>query len=292
VSADGDLPAPLVPAEVDLRDYAYMPLHVVRLRDSGIAAIEDPEAFRAAVISWCVAWHQVPAGSLPSGDSELARMLGYGRDMRTFRRVREHGALRNFILCADGRLYHPVVCGLAIEAWAGKRKQAQRTEMARKTLAVRRGERAVTEAVTEAVTASVGDDCTDFVTGSKERRGEESESKSKSRLILSSRASARNAPEKKDTPQKTRIPDAFTASAHVRTWAMLEGITQTDLDRHVEAFVGRCRRNGYRYADWDAALQSAITEDWAGLRTAAKSAHDARHGTARDWLDDDDRPHV
>ena len=48
------LPPPLVPAEVDLRDFAFMPLDVLRLRDSDLACVEDAEVFRCSVLSWCV----------------------------------------------------------------------------------------------------------------------------------------------------------------------------------------------------------------------------------------------
>ena len=51
--AENTLPDPLVPAEVDLRDFAFMPLHVVRLRDSGLTAKASGDEFRAAVLLWC-----------------------------------------------------------------------------------------------------------------------------------------------------------------------------------------------------------------------------------------------
>ena len=54
-----------LPADVDLRDFAFMPLEVARLRDSEMAAVADAEIFRCGVLLWCYAWHQVPAGSVP-----------------------------------------------------------------------------------------------------------------------------------------------------------------------------------------------------------------------------------
>jgi hypothetical protein len=88
---------------------------VVRLRDAGITLI-NAEAFRAAVISWCVAWHQQPAASLPDDDVALCRLLGYGRDLRGWQRLRKAGALQGYVKCSDGRLYHPVVAEKATEA--------------------------------------------------------------------------------------------------------------------------------------------------------------------------------
>ena len=58
-------PDPLVPAEVDLRDFKYMELDVQMLRDSRFAAEVEPEAFRAGLLLWCASWHQLPAASLP-----------------------------------------------------------------------------------------------------------------------------------------------------------------------------------------------------------------------------------
>jgi len=72
-------PEPLTSKDVDLRDFAFMPLDVLRLRDSDLASVEDAEVFRCAVLSWCVSWHQVPAASLPDDDAVLARLLGFGR---------------------------------------------------------------------------------------------------------------------------------------------------------------------------------------------------------------------
>lgn len=124
-------PDPLVPADCDLRDFGYMPLDVLRLRDSEIAAIGDAEAFRAAVIAWCVSWHQLPAASLPDDDAILCRLLGYGRDLKGWQAVRAAGALRGFVRCNDGRLYHHVVAEKARESWAKKQAQRARTEAAR-----------------------------------------------------------------------------------------------------------------------------------------------------------------
>lgn len=108
-------PEPPVPADLDLRDLPYLPLDTRRLRDSALAATQDAEGFRAAVLLWCAAWHQVPAASLPDDDAQLAHLAGFGRDLRSWKRVRQT-ALHGFVLCADQRWYHPVVAEKAIEA--------------------------------------------------------------------------------------------------------------------------------------------------------------------------------
>jgi uncharacterized protein YdaU (DUF1376 family) len=126
-----DLPAPLVDADVDLRDFAFMPLDVLRLRDSGLTAKATGDEFRAAVLLWCASWHQVPAGSLPDDDAELANLCGYSRAVKEWKKVRD-GALRGFVLCNDGRLYHPTVAEKARDSWEKKCAQRARTEAARK----------------------------------------------------------------------------------------------------------------------------------------------------------------
>lgn len=114
-----DLPEPLTPSDCDLQGMPFMPLHVTRLRDSDLAAVEKPEACWYAVLLWAASWHQIPAASVPDDDAVLARLVGLGRDVRTFRRNRD-GALRGFVKCSDGRLYHPVVAEEAIKAWTGR----------------------------------------------------------------------------------------------------------------------------------------------------------------------------
>jgi len=123
-------PAPLTPIDCDLRDFAFMPLDVVRLRDSDLAVTADADEFRCAVLLWCASWHQVPAASLPDDDKVLAQYAGYGRVVKEWQKVRE-GALRGWVKCTDGRLYHAVVAEKANEAWLAKLRQRLKTECAR-----------------------------------------------------------------------------------------------------------------------------------------------------------------
>ena len=118
---DMELPKPLVAAGTDLRDFQYMPLDVVRFRDSDFTALIDAEAFRAGVMLWCAAWHQVPAASLPDDDRVLANLAGYGRVVAAWLAVKE-SALHGWIKCSDGRLYHPVVAEKANESYEAKLK--------------------------------------------------------------------------------------------------------------------------------------------------------------------------
>lgn len=112
---------PLVSHDVDLRGMPFMPLDVARLRDSDLAIMATGDEFRAAVLLWCAAWNQLPAASLPDNDQALAAYAGFGRDVRGWLAVKA-GAMRGFVLCSDGRWYHPVVAEKAVEAWAERRE--------------------------------------------------------------------------------------------------------------------------------------------------------------------------
>jgi hypothetical protein len=111
-----------VPADCDLRGLPWMPIDTVRLLDSDLFALASGDEFKAAVALWCKAWQQVPASSLPDNELILAKLSGAGA---RWRKVREQ-ALRGFVRCTDGRLYHPVIAEKALEAWAHRLKQRDR----------------------------------------------------------------------------------------------------------------------------------------------------------------------
>lgn len=117
-----DLPEPLVPPEVDLRDYDYIPLYGSRLFDSETWGLCDADEKVAALQLWWGAWHEEPAGSLPDNDRLLAQRAGYGVALKAFLTIKEK-AMRGWIKCADGRLYHPVVASIALDVWRTKRKK-------------------------------------------------------------------------------------------------------------------------------------------------------------------------
>lgn len=123
-------PDPLVPAEVDLRGYEFMPYYGDRLRESDLNSRATDAEYRAAHNLWWSAWKQVPAASLPSDDITLARLADLGRDLKTWGKVKAR-ALHGFVQCFDGRYYHRVLAPLAVDAWEFRNKQRHRTEAAR-----------------------------------------------------------------------------------------------------------------------------------------------------------------
>lgn len=109
-------PAPLTPADCNLQAFRDMPLDTVRMRGSDLLTEESAEAIVAALHLWMAAWHQVPAASLPDNDRALAKAAGYGRSVEAWMAVRD-GALRGFVRCSDGRIYHRVLAEKANDAW-------------------------------------------------------------------------------------------------------------------------------------------------------------------------------
>ena len=119
------IPEPLVPSEVDLQDFDYMPLYGDRLFKSDTWLLCDADEKVAALQLWWRAWHEEPVGSLPNNDRLLADGAGYGVAVKAFLAVKAN-AMRGWILCSDGRLYHPVVASIALDVWA--KKTRKRTE--------------------------------------------------------------------------------------------------------------------------------------------------------------------
>jgi hypothetical protein len=117
------LPKPPIDAAVDLRDFRFMPLDVVKLWNSDTWAMADGWEAKACINLWCRAWHQVPAGSLPNNENLLRTWSGVP-DWDGVREV----ALRGFEKCRDGRLYHAVIVEEVCKAWERKQEAAAAKE--------------------------------------------------------------------------------------------------------------------------------------------------------------------
>lgn len=116
------MPEPLTPPDCDLRGLAFMPLDVIRLMDSDMFARTTGDEFKAALALWCKSWTQVPAGSLPDDDLVLAYLSGAGSKWKKVKPA----AIRNWVKCSDGRLYHPTVCEKAMEALPYRRAHEEK----------------------------------------------------------------------------------------------------------------------------------------------------------------------
>jgi len=108
------LPQPLTPSTCDLRAMPHMPLDVTRLLNSDFIAQTDCHAFKAGMTLMLTSWQQVPAASLPADDKSLAWLAHVAP--RRWSRIKDL-ALRGWVLCSDGRLYHPVIAEFALDAF-------------------------------------------------------------------------------------------------------------------------------------------------------------------------------
>lgn len=109
------IPNPLTPERCNLQDFKFMPVDVRRLLTSETWVLGTPAERASAMALWLESWHQVPAGSLPNND----RMLAHLSQSKDWQGEREH-VMRGWLLCSDGRYYHPVVAEKALESWVDK----------------------------------------------------------------------------------------------------------------------------------------------------------------------------
>ena len=118
-----DLPEPMTPADCNLRGLPFMPLQVVQLLDSDLFIKSTGDEFKAAVARWCKSWNQIPGGSLPD-DDQILEALSCSKAWKKVKPM----AMRGWVKCSDGRLYHPVVAQNAMQAWGGREDHREVTE--------------------------------------------------------------------------------------------------------------------------------------------------------------------
>lgn len=146
---------PLVQSDVDLRDFAFMPVDIQRLFNSEFHARASDAEWRAGVTLWLKSFHQVPAASLPNDDIALARLAEFGRDVKGWLKVKKM-ALYGWVECTDARLYHPVVAEKVNEAWQRKQSFRDRTEKARIARQSQRQSQALLQTTPSSVTDASG----------------------------------------------------------------------------------------------------------------------------------------
>ena len=72
---------------------------------------------------------------------------------------------------------------------------------------------------------------------------------------------------KKAKSTKKDLPDDFCISERVKEWSTKNSVY--GLEKHFENFVLQARKQGYKYADWDSALMTAIRDNWAKVEKQA-----------------------
>lgn len=118
-------PDPLVPAECSMAGNEWFPFYFDRVRKSKWWRRATDVARARNVMMWGEAFKAAPAGSLPDDDDELAEAAGYGMDIDAFLAVKGD-IMAPWVLCSDGRWYHPTVCEVVLDAWerSSERKKA------------------------------------------------------------------------------------------------------------------------------------------------------------------------
>lgn len=264
---DEGLSPPPITADVDLRNFSYLPLDVQRLRDSDLALMCPGEAFKANTLLWCVSWHQVPAGSVPDDDRWLARHSGAGARWSKIK----SDALWGFTKCSDGRWYHRVVVEKAKEAWSSKREQALRTLKARIAAIEKRLEKAKSESdaehlkamlnglqgqLSQAIVRSVDATATDPVADSKGRED------------------GREDGRERDSVPPAKLPaDDVAAQAVIEVWNGAAERVNRELDRNEWPLVQKltpdrrkvitARLKTYGLEKIKVAIERASTDPWA-----------------------------
>lgn len=123
------LPAPLLPAEIDMRDYPEFPLEFTRLFKSDTWKRWNDRQRVVGLRLWCESWHQEPCATLPNQDSTLADLAGYGESpegLRAWLKIKDSVLTGGgWMLCSDGRWHHPVVAEKAIDKWRTKRRKVK-----------------------------------------------------------------------------------------------------------------------------------------------------------------------
>lgn len=125
---------PPVPTEVNLESFPWAPVKLAFLTSHPLALARNAEPFRSLVLLISQAWRQQPAMSAPNDDTLLAAMAGFGRDVEAWLEVREP-VMQGWILCSDGRWYHPELAAWALQSWEAKKREerfrAKQSERAR-----------------------------------------------------------------------------------------------------------------------------------------------------------------
>jgi hypothetical protein len=255
-----------------LRGHDYFPLYFDRLRKSKWWRRASDTARARNVMLWGEAYKAQPAGSLPDDDDELAEAAGYGMDVDAFLAVKDE-ILAPWILCADGRWYHPTTCEVVLGVW-DKATSKRRDDAKRKR---DQRDRA------RGVTAENGNVTCDMTSGARDEH---------TQTALSAVIEEKRVEDKKETTS----PVASEASPKVHPW---------EKDPHFAELWGACTPDGRRrgksrektWPEWlkakrrvepeqiVAAMKRYVREDPDVKRTGGPGLHIwLRDGTYDQWM--------
>jgi uncharacterized protein YdaU (DUF1376 family) len=116
---------PFLTTDTDIRGMHSFLMNAPKLLGSITWQIASGDEAKAAVTLWARAWLEAPAGSLPNDHKILAALAGVS--MAKWKKL-QGVALRGFVLCSDGRLYHKMLCEDAKRAYQAKQDNSNRTK--------------------------------------------------------------------------------------------------------------------------------------------------------------------
>lgn len=260
------MPDPLTPADCDLRGYDFMPFYGVRyFRSSSYmqAAARNPRAGLAAMKLWWEAWSQVPCGSLPDDDIELGMLADFGTDHRAWAKAKEI-ALRGFVKCSDGRLYHKELCEIALDKYDLRLKSDEKRESDRERLKEWRAKQKKAgkqpnietpiETPHETHSETVSETQDETTTETRFVAGKRVESRDISSLCSDIESCSPSAPAdaKKSDPRGHRLPDDWRPSAEDRAFALSLSLNPTDVEPQFRDYWHSVAGAKGRKADWSA----------------------------------------
>lgn len=116
---EGLRPLPLTPPDSDVSAFGGPILNGNRLKTSEFWLGSSDQVKVAAIELWLFAWRQRPAASLPNDAAILSRVCGLPvkRVTSALTGDARFTPFHGFVLCEDGRWYHPVLAGDATRAW-------------------------------------------------------------------------------------------------------------------------------------------------------------------------------
>ena len=252
-----NLPEPPVDPDFNLKGYSSFLFDTQRFLNSEFVLSSDPAAIGLGVILWAVAWQQMPCGSLPDDDAQLARLTGFGRDVASFRALKD-AAMHGFIKCNDGRLYHRFLIETALEADAKRNinranglRGGRPSKSKENNHSVSENNPPVSKTEPE-VTFSKPIE----VKRSKENRRE-----------VNSSSSSACAPVPASPAAAVSSIDDLELTPELIGWAKSNGITA--LADRLASFKAKCRDRRYKPENPAQTFMQACAEDWAKLNGKA-----------------------
>ena len=126
-----NLPDPPYPADTQSGTFS-LDIEVHRLLQSDTWCLLDSTLQAWALKAWVVSWSQTPCGAFRDKDEIIAAKLGCDQN---FLKLHRDSILRNWYLCSDGRIYHPVISEKVLTfietrgKWRNKKKQQRMADV-------------------------------------------------------------------------------------------------------------------------------------------------------------------